>query len=115
MPIFKSSQSLVMRLLLEHRSLRRGLLEFSSWRGSLDRPNEILVNAAKLVPEPIWGVFSVQVPIPTKSKQDAEERQGKELVDAALKNKVKHFVYSSVDRGGDASIDNPNPYPPFCW
>jgi uncharacterized protein YbjT (DUF2867 family) len=31
-----------------------------------------------------------------------EERQGKAMVDTALANKVSHFVYTSVDRGGDA-------------
>lgn len=47
------------------------------------------------------------------STQDAEERQGKDLVDAALKNNVKHFVYSSVERGGENSFDNPTPIPHF--
>lgn len=47
------------------------------------------------------------------SIQDAEERQGKDLVDAALKNNVKHFVYSSVERGGEASFDSPTPIPHF--
>lgn len=42
-----------------------------------------------------------------------EERQGKNLVDAALKNNVKYFVYSSVDRGGESSIDRPTDVPHF--
>lgn len=42
-----------------------------------------------------------------------EEKQGKALVDAALKNGVKHFVYSSVDRGGPRSSDNPTDIPHF--
>ncbi|KAJ4030016.1 hypothetical protein NW758_013229 [Fusarium oxysporum] len=42
-----------------------------------------------------------------------EEKQGKDLVDAALKNKVKHFVYSSVDRNGLKSIENPTDIPHF--
>jgi len=42
-----------------------------------------------------------------------EERQGKAFVDAALKNNVKHFVYSSVDRGGDTSLDSPTRIPHF--
>jgi uncharacterized protein YbjT (DUF2867 family) len=29
--------------------------------GNLDRPEEIFANAAKLISQPIWGVFSVQV------------------------------------------------------
>lgn len=31
-----------------------------------------------------------------------EEQQGKALVDGALKNGVRHFVYTSAERGGDA-------------
>ena len=44
---------------------------------------------------------------------DTEETQGKGLVDEALKHGVKHFVYSSVDRGGEKSIDNPTNIPHF--
>jgi uncharacterized protein YbjT (DUF2867 family) len=45
---------------------------------------------------------------------NTEEAQGKALVDAALANKVKFFIYSSVDRGGDQkSYDNPTPIPHF--
>jgi uncharacterized protein YbjT (DUF2867 family) len=44
----------------------------------------------------------------------SEERQGKALIDAALSNKVSHFVYSSIDRGGDAkSGSNPTYIPHF--
>lgn len=42
-----------------------------------------------------------------------EEKQGKALVDAALKNGVKYFVYSSVDRGGPRSSDNATDIPHF--
>jgi uncharacterized protein YbjT (DUF2867 family) len=48
-----------------------------------------------------------------KAGDDTEERQGKALIDAAVKNSVKHFVYSSVDRGGEASADNPTNVPHF--
>jgi uncharacterized protein YbjT (DUF2867 family) len=41
-----------------------------------------------------------------------EERHGKQLVDAALKNGVSHFVYASVDRGTN-SDDNPTNVPHF--
>jgi uncharacterized protein YbjT (DUF2867 family) len=44
---------------------------------------------------------------------EKEERQGKALVDEALAQKVQHFVYTSVDRGGDASIDNATNIPHF--
>lgn len=42
-----------------------------------------------------------------------EEKQGRDLVDAALRNDVKHFVYSSVDRHGARSIENPTNIPHF--
>jgi uncharacterized protein YbjT (DUF2867 family) len=44
-----------------------------------------------------WGVFSVQLPLPSAT---IEERRGKALVDAAAAAGVKHFVYTSVERGG---------------
>lgn len=45
---------------------------------------------------------------------ETEETQGKALVDEALANDVKHFVYSSVDRGGDTvSFKNPTDIPHF--
>jgi nucleoside-diphosphate-sugar epimerase len=53
------------------------------------------------------------VPVPGGFKHDAEEKQGKGLVDSALKNNVGHFIYTSADRGGDASIDNPTSIPHF--
>ncbi|KAM0708835.1 hypothetical protein Q7P35_005488 [Cladosporium inversicolor] len=61
---------------------------------------------------PLWGVFSVQVM--GKSKSDQEVVQGKALVDEAMKSGVSHFVYSSVERGGDErSWNNPTPVPHF--
>ncbi|KAF2008652.1 NAD(P)-binding protein [Aaosphaeria arxii CBS 175.79] len=60
----------------------------------------------------IWGVFGVQTPM-GKGGVASEERQGKALVDAALKHGVQHFVYSSVDRGGDVSIETPTDIPHF--
>ncbi len=43
-----------------------------------------------------------------------EEQQGKAMVDAAVTNKVSHFVYTSGDRGGDLkSSDNPTNVPHF--
>lgn len=39
---------------------------------------------------------------------ESEVKQGKALIDASLAHKVQHFVYSSVDRGGDQkSWDDP--------
>lgn len=42
-----------------------------------------------------------------------EQRQGKVLIDASLKAGVKFFVYSSVDRHGEDSINNPTDVPHF--
>jgi uncharacterized protein YbjT (DUF2867 family) len=43
----------------------------------------------------------------------SEEPQGKSIIDESIKHGVKHFVYSSVDRGGAKSTDNPTQIPHF--
>jgi uncharacterized protein YbjT (DUF2867 family) len=48
---------------------------------------------------PLWGVYGVQ------TNNDAEEAQGKALVDAAVAHGARHFVYSSSDRGGAGASD----------
>ncbi|KAI1852425.1 hypothetical protein JX266_002603 [Neoarthrinium moseri] len=63
--------------------------------GDLSDPAAIFVAAG----EPVWAVYTVQV------NSDAEEAQGKALVDAAARHGVRHFVYSSGDRGGLARSD----------
>lgn len=55
----------------------------------------------KSSPEPFHGVFSVQVPL----RPAVEEQQGKALVDAAASHGVRHFVYTSADRGGPERSD----------
>ncbi|KAF4988256.1 hypothetical protein FGRMN_9880 [Fusarium graminum] len=50
---------------------------------------------------PIWGVYSVQLSMGKGVTLEGEVRQGKGLIDESIKADVKHFVYSSVDRGGD--------------
>ncbi|OAA46803.1 nucleoside-diphosphate-sugar epimerase family protein [Beauveria brongniartii RCEF 3172] len=82
-------------------------------QGNLDDTEAIFKNAQKATQAPIWGVFSVQVPAMNKSGPIIEEAQGKSLVDAAVKHGVKHFVYTSVDRHGAKSIDNPTDIPHF--
>jgi uncharacterized protein YbjT (DUF2867 family) len=77
--------------------------------GNLDDPSAIFTNAAK----PIWGVFSVQQAMGGGASPESEERQGKALVDAAIQNGVKHFVYSSVDRHGAQSDSDPTYVPHF--
>lgn len=58
--------------------------------------------------KPIWGVFSVQVSMGKGVTVEGEIRQGKALVDEAIKHGAKSFVYSSVERGGDErSWNNP--------
>jgi uncharacterized protein YbjT (DUF2867 family) len=79
--------------------------------GNLDSPEEIFANIA----EPVWGVFSMQNPIGGGASAVSEERQGKALVDAAIKYDVKHFVYTSGDRGGKEVSDvTPTDVPTFA-
>ncbi|GIJ85949.1 hypothetical protein Asppvi_004820 [Aspergillus pseudoviridinutans] len=82
-------------------------------QGNLDDPAGIFKNAHKVSSEPIWGVFSVQIPMGQGQTVEKEERQGTALIDEALTQKVQHFVYTSVDRGGDASTDNATNIPHF--
>ncbi|KAI2832748.1 hypothetical protein CBS12448_6846 [Aspergillus niger] len=78
--------------------------------GDLDDPGAIFRNAQRLTTSPIWGVYSVQAAIGNK----AEETQGKALIDESIRQKVKFFVYSSVDRGGEErSFQNPTKIPHF--
>ncbi|KAI6912351.1 hypothetical protein D0869_01637 [Hortaea werneckii] len=81
--------------------------------GNLDNV-PALFRAASKAASPIWGVYSVQVAMGKGVTLEGEERQGKALVDEAIKSGVSHFVYSSVERGGrDRSWDNPTPVPHF--
>jgi uncharacterized protein YbjT (DUF2867 family) len=82
--------------------------------GDMDDIPAIFEAAKKVCSEPVWGVFSVQLPHGKGNSGDAEEKQGKDLVDGAIANGVKMFVYSSVERGGETkSFDNPTPVPHF--
>jgi uncharacterized protein YbjT (DUF2867 family) len=57
---------------------------------------------------PIDGVFCVTVHGP----EGAEEAQAQGLINASLSHGVKHFVFTSADRGGDVVSDtNPTPAP----
>ena len=79
-------------------------------KGDLDDP-ESLFKAAGVN---IWGVYSVQVPMGKGQTPVTEERQGKQLVDAALAHgHVKKFVYTSADRGGAKSSSDPTNIPHF--
>ncbi|KAB8231679.1 nucleoside-diphosphate-sugar epimerase family protein [Aspergillus alliaceus] len=72
--------------------------------GNLDNPHEIFRNAKKADSTPIWGVLSVQT---ANRNSTSEETQSKALIDESVKNGVKYFIYSSVDCGGEASINSP--------
>ncbi|THH27971.1 hypothetical protein EUX98_g6234 [Antrodiella citrinella] len=53
----------------------------------------------------IWGVFAVLVFPGLGANADGEERQGELLANLALEYDVSHFVFSSVERGGEAYDD----------
>jgi uncharacterized protein YbjT (DUF2867 family) len=75
--------------------------------GNLDDPEAIFASHGK----PIWGVFSVQIFLGGGASIASEERQGRALVDAALANDVKYFVYTSGDRHGKDSEHDDTPVP----
>ena len=78
-------------------------------QGDLNDPSALFTAAHNATENPIWGVFSVQAK-PT-GDVSIEEKQGKNLIDAAVDAKVSFFVYSSVDRGGVKSSQNPTSVP----
>ena len=83
-------------------------------QGNLDDCPALFTEALRIAGnEPIWGVFSVQAAFGDGATQESETRQGKALIDAAIANGVSHFVYSSVDRGGDKSSKDPTYVPHF--
>jgi len=83
-------------------------------QGNLDDVTTLFQDAKKVAGDSIWGVYSVQISMGKGVTKDSEIRQGTTMVDESLKNGVKHFVYSSVDRGGDEkSWNNETPIPHF--
>ncbi|KAF4539862.1 uncharacterized protein LTHEOB_9674 [Lasiodiplodia theobromae] len=84
--------------------------------GDLNDVPGLFASAARLAgaSTPLWGVYSVQVSMGKGVTLEGEVRQGKGMVDEALRAGVSHFVYSSVERGGDErSWDNPTDVPHF--
>jgi uncharacterized protein YbjT (DUF2867 family) len=64
--------------------------------------------------EKIWGVYSVQISLGPGASIEGEIKQGNDLIDESVKEGVTHFVYSSVDRGGNQrSFENTTPIPHF--
>jgi uncharacterized protein YbjT (DUF2867 family) len=78
--------------------------------GDLENVKDVFLKAKMFTVNPIWGVYSVQAKVSGPDKT-IEETQGKGLIDAAIANNVKFFVYSSVDRGGAKSSSTPTPVP----
>jgi len=84
-------------------------------QGNLDDVPGIFSAASSVLPnQPIWGVYSVQISMGKGVTTTGEIKQGNDLIDESVKNNVQHFVYSSVERGGDeASWENKTPIPHF--
>ncbi|KAF2007341.1 NmrA-like family protein [Amniculicola lignicola CBS 123094] len=81
-------------------------------KGNLNDVSSLFSSARNASPNGrIWGVFSVQTMMGDGQNANTEEKQGKALVDEALRNEVGLFVYSSTDRHGDISYDNPTNVP----
>lgn len=76
-------------------------------QGDLNDPEA----AFDAVQEQVWAVFLVTQPSHGKLAADGvnvETKQGIDMVDAAIRRQVSHFVFSSVDRGGnEKSVSTP--------
>ncbi|KAJ5827793.1 hypothetical protein N7447_004556 [Penicillium robsamsonii] len=79
----------------------------NSPKSNLKVPAAVFENVKRQTSTPVWGVFSVQTANP--KKKDDERCQGIALIDESIKQGVKYFVYSSIDRGGEKSDQNPTP------
>lgn len=88
-------------------------------QGNLDDVSALFATAKATLKEAgkgeqIWGVYSVQISMGKGTSVEGEIKQGTSLIDESLKEGVTHFVYSSVDRGGnERSFDNSTPIPHF--
>ncbi|KAL8638633.1 MAG: hypothetical protein Q9228_004225 [Teloschistes exilis] len=84
-------------------------------QGNLDDPHAVFASALSATNSaPIWGVYSVQQAVQGGVTEASETKQGKELIDLSLSHGVKHFVYSSVERGGAGKLgDKPTYVPHF--
>lgn len=80
--------------------------------GDIHDPGQIFSKAGGV--GSVWGVFCVTIPSMKKDVEEKEMKQGKDLIDAAVAHDVKHFIYTSVDRGGpDKSDFNATDVPHF--
>jgi uncharacterized protein YbjT (DUF2867 family) len=88
-------------------------------QGNLDDVTALFASAKATLkeadkPEKIWGVYSVQISMGPGTSVEGEIKQGNSLIDESVKEGVTHFVYSSVDRGGNQrSFENSTPIPHF--
>ncbi|RYO80456.1 hypothetical protein DL764_009896 [Monosporascus ibericus] len=83
-------------------------------QGNLDDVPTLFKDAQEACNRPIWGVYSVQVSMGKGVTVESEISQGKALIEGAIQAGVTHFVYNSVERGGDeASWNSPTPIPHF--
>ncbi|KAF7885006.1 hypothetical protein EAF00_010824 [Botryotinia globosa] len=65
-------------------------------------------------PQPIKSVFCVTMPNMGFGNAGAsEEEQGIAFIDASIKHGVEHFVFTSVDRHGEDSDNDPTDIPHF--
>ncbi|PNS14391.1 hypothetical protein CAC42_3677 [Sphaceloma murrayae] len=82
--------------------------------GNLDNVPELFQEATAIAGQDIWGVYSVQVSMGPGVTLESEVKQGTDLIAESVRRGVSHFVYSSVERGGDAkSWDNETPVEHF--
>ncbi|KAJ4187799.1 hypothetical protein NW759_016870 [Fusarium solani] len=83
--------------------------------GDLDSTAKLFQSAKQVAGTiPLWGVYSVQASMGKGVTLEGEVKQGKAMIDESIKAGVQHFVYSSVERGGnERSWDNPTPVPHF--
>jgi uncharacterized protein YbjT (DUF2867 family) len=88
-------------------------------QGNLDNVADLFTAAKAALKEAgkqekIWGVYSVQISMGPGTSVEGEIKQGTDLIDESVKEGVTHFVYSSVDRGGNQrSFENTTPIPHF--
>lgn len=88
-------------------------------QGNLDDVSALFASAESALKEAgkeekIWGVYSVQISMGKGTSTEGEVKQGCSLIDESIKKGVTHFVYSSVDRGGNQrSFENTTPIPHF--
>lgn len=85
-------------------------------QGDLNDTPKLFADAQKAAESSggLWGVYSVQLSVGKGVTHEGEIAQGKAMVDESVKAGVKHFVYSSVDRGGnEKSWETETPIPHF--